>query len=347
MKWMKKNWVLITKIIILISCILTPTFLLIPPGKPKIIASLISLNLNGEINGNLHAQLLIENLTTLELEENKELISLIETDIFLLTNQIQGLESIAIYNYSFSPSPGSINIFLENVRYNEKKFLREINSIVDANKTKWWYVEEFVFTPIVKEGETRDEAYTLPACQNHVFFNPYFYEPPQNYGDTVILLSNETITASWWIIQNSNWTFNDEFYQIILSEIISFQDKIVGIEEISIPYLRMNETEFNLNHPILYNLTEPIPEDYARLLGEAMIRIDFTSSITRTERNTVKKVFEKILLSKWYIPSYDAYICDFGEGFLRSFIGIFVATPICVLIGGITLILLIRNPRRK
>ncbi len=290
-KSLKNKWLVITEIVILMSCILVPTILLSPPRKPKIIASLVSFNLNGETKGDIQAQILIENLTTLEFEENKELITLIEDNLSTLSHQIQDLERITIYNYSYNPLPGRFNMYLENVQFQERRFLKEINTVIDSDQEKWWYVEEFIFTPILKEGETIEEAYPYPFCGNSDYLGLSSYEPLHIISENVTLLRNETIVASLWIPDNGNWTFNEVYYQTLLIEIISLEGKIAGIEDISFPSLDNNVTEFNLNHPTLYNLSEPIPSSVAYLFGEPWIRVYYESSLTRTEINTARKVF--------------------------------------------------------
>lgn len=337
-KSLKNKWLVITEIVILISCILVPTILLSPPRKPKIIASLVSFNLNGETKGDIQAQILIENLTTLVFEENKELITLIEDNLSTLSLQIQGLERISIYNYSYNPLPGRFNMFLENVRFQEKRFLKEINTVIDLDQEKWWYVDEFIFTPILKEDETRDEAYRFAPCGDSDSFITLFYETPYSIGDNITLLRNETIIASWWIPNNESWIFNDDFYQTLLIEVISFKNNIAGIEDMSFPPLNMNETEFNLNHPIIYNLSEPIPYEFAYIFGEIWFKIDFKSSITRTKKNTIRKIFEKLIPSKWYFSEIIYEFCAHLSQ--REIIGL-ISIPISVSVGTITAVIML------
>jgi len=343
-KSLKHKWLVIIEIVILMSCILVPTILLSPPGKPVIIASLVSFNLNGETKGDIQAQILIENLTTLEFEENKELITLIENDLRTLSHQIQDLERITIYNYSYNPLPGQINLYLENVRFREKKFLREINSAIDSDEEKWWYLDEFIFSPILKEGETKERAYLYSPFEDSDYLSLISYEPPYSISGNISLLRNETVVASLWIPDNGNWTFNDVYYQTLLMEVITFKEKIVGIENISLSILTENETEFNLNHPTLYNLSEPIPSEVAYLFGESWITIDYKKSLTRTEINSVRKVLEKIIISKWYISR--CIWASSSHMSTREFIGV-VSIMVSIFVGTITAVIMLITIGRK
>lgn len=350
--WTSKNRKTILQFIILISCILLPTILLIPAGKPKIIASLISLILNGKINDDLQAQILIENLTTHEMEENVELLDLIESDMTLLTNQILGLDKINIYNYSSTSLPGQINMLLENIRFRERKYLKEINSIIESDRDKWWYIDEFIFTSILEEVSIVD-AYDFHYCGQYATFNLLSFESPQRYYDNVTLQSNETIIASYWIIEDGNWTINEEFVNVINNEIFSLSEKIAGIEEISNPYqkvieTRFNETWINLEYPVLYNLTEPIPFSYAEFFGEIYIRIVFSKDASRTERNAASKTFVRIVLSRWYVQDYFTIgPCDFGEDMIRVLIGGAIALSVSFPIFLIVTIRLAREIRKR
>lgn len=343
------------QIIILISCVLLPTILLIPAGKPKIIASLISLNLNGEINYDLQAQILIENLTTHEMEENVELLNLIESDMILLADQIQGLDKINIYNYSSTSLPGQINMLLENIRFKERKHLKEINSIVESDRNKWWYIDEFIFTSILEEVSIVD-AYDFHYCGKYATFHLLSFESPQGYNDNVTLQSNETLTASYWIIDDGNWTINEEFVDVIENEIYSLSEKIAGIEEISNPYQDyqenfetiFNETWINLKYPIAYNLTEPIPYRYAEFFGDLYIKVFFSKDASRTERNAASKMFASIVLSRWYVQDYFTDgTCDFGADGIRFFIGMATLFFACVAIIPVTTYRLVKNARRR
>lgn len=334
------------------SCIAIPTFLMVPAGKPKIIASLVSLYLNGETKEDIQAQILIENITTHEMEENLALINLVKSDIILLSDQIQGLEKIYMYNFSYFPLPGRIDMLLENIKFREKKFLKEINSIIESDKEKWWYIEEFSFTSILEEISIVD-AYDFHYCGQYATFNLLSFESPQRYYDNVTLQSNETIIASYWIIEDGNWTINEEFVNVINNEIFSLSEKIAGIEEISNPYqevieTRFNETWINLEYPVLYNLTEPIPHSYAEFFGEIYTRIVFSKDASRTERNAASKMFVRIVLSRWYIQDYYTIgPCDFGEDMIRLLIGGSIALSVSFPIFLIVTIRLAREIRKR
>lgn len=338
LSWLNKNKMLLFQILILISCILIPSFILKPPGKPRIIASLISLNLNGLSKEDIQAQILIENSTSHEMEENEELLNLVKQDLIFLANQIEGLESLTIYDYKLSPLPGRLDMFLENIRFRDKEYLREINRIIRSDNIRWWYVENLIFTPI-------EETYRHPFCSGSgISIYPMFYEPIDSYDDNVTLLRNETLIASWWIAENGNWTFNEEFYQVIVNDILPLKDKISGIEDIYISdyngyensYIRdlyINETEINQLYPIIYNLSEPIPNHYAYEFGELPLAVTFSSTISRTERNAVLKVFDKIILSKWYMVTYYWLgPCEFGDDFFILALGWFIALPISIVV---------------
>ena len=345
-RWIIKNRITILQISLLAICVTVPTIILIPAGKPKIIASLVSLNLNGEINEDLQAQILIENLTTHEWEENVQLLNLIEDDMVLLTNQIQGLDKITIYNYSSSSLPGKVNLFLENIRFREKKYLNELNNIIEADREKWWYIEEFSFTSILEEAGIVD-AYNFNYCGNYANFYLLFFEHPQHHDDNVTLQSNETIVASWWVEESGNWTFNEGFLDVIEKEIFSLNNSIVGIESFS-SYIDRNDTEVNTFYPILYNLTEPIPREYAEHFGELQIKINLSKDSSRTARNAALKVFLKVVMSKWYIQDYMIIgPCDFGPDMIRYIFGLFLAVPVCSVVFLIFSLRLLRKIIKK
>ncbi len=332
--------------------VFVPTFLLIPAGEPKVIASLVSLSLNGEVNGDIQAQILIENVTTHEMEENVELIMLIESDLNILEDMIQGIEEISIYDYSSTPLPGRIDVFLESVEFRDKKFLKEINSIIESDRDKWWYTEGLVFTPIQEEIDIVD-AYNFYYCGKYAGLFLLAYESSQRYDENVTLQSNETIIASYWIIENGSWTINEDFVNVVDKEILSLSEKIVGIEEIINPYQEQTETLFdetwiNLKYPEVYNLTEPIPNSYKEFLGETYINIVFSKDASRTERNAASKIFLRIALSKWYVQDYYPMgPCDFGEDMIRFFIGMGTLFFVCIAIIPVITYRLVKKARRR
>ena len=71
----RENQRILLEILIILTLILTTTLVWVPSGKPKTIASLVSFDLNGETRGELQAQLLVDNQTSHELEQNLEIIS--------------------------------------------------------------------------------------------------------------------------------------------------------------------------------------------------------------------------------------------------------------------------------
>ncbi len=350
--WIIKKRITILQISLLVICVIVPTVLLVPAGKPKIIASLVSLSLNGETKEDIQAQILIENSTTHEMEENSELISLIESDMIILSDLVQGLEKISSYNYSYSPLPGRIDFLLENIHFREKNYLREINSIVESDSEMWWYVEEFSFTPIQEEVSIVDSV-DFTYCGEFARFNLRSYKTPQSHIDNVTLQRNETLIASYWIVEDGNWTSNEDFVNVIDNEIFSLRDIIVGIEEISNPYqdnidTDFNETWINQKYPIVYNLTEPVPYDYAKFLGDISLRIEFSKGTSRTERNAALKVFMRIVLSKWYVQDFYVYgPCDFGEDMIRFFIGMATLFFACVVIIPVTTYRLVKKAKRR
>ena len=195
----------------------------------------------------------------------------------------------------------------------------------------------------MKEDETRDKAYRFAPCGDSDSFTTFFYETPYSIGDNITLLRNETIIASWWIPNNESWIFNDDFYQTLLIEVISFKNNIAGIEDMSFPSLNMNETEFNLNHPTIYNLSEPIPYEFAHIFGEIWFKIDFKSSTKRTEKNTIRKIFEKLIPSKWYFSEIIYEFC--GHLSQREIIGL-ISIPISISVGTITVVIMLITIRR-
>lgn len=355
--WATKNRITILQISILVICVIVPTVLLIPAGKPKTIASLISLNLNGETKEDIQAQILIENITTHEMEENIELINLVLSDLNFLETQIEGLDNILIYNLSYSPLPGYINLYLENIRFREKSFLEKINDIIETDLLRWWYVKELVFTSILEQEKIVDDV-DFTYCGNFASFSLLSYESPHRYLNNVTLQSNESLIASWWINETGYWTFNEEFLNVIATEILSLSEKIAGIEEISNPYNDftignsiepvINETWVNLRYPVLCNLSEPIPTEYALYFGDVGLTVDFSKNASRTERNAALKTLLKIISSKWFVGDiYEHGPCDFGGDMVRFMIGMAILFFACVAIIPVTTYRLVKKARRR
>jgi len=259
------------------------------------------------------------------------------------------LNGIHLYNLSYVPLPGQINLLLEDIQFKEKKYLERINSIISSNRSRWWYVDEFHFTPILKENESRDEAYRYLTCGKYDSnVNAYFYEHPQSSYDNITILRNETIIASWWLNLDGNWSFNEEFYQVLIVEIISLKNKIFGIEDLSFGSIQDNETMFNLNFPTVYNLSEPIPNSFIDILGSFWLQIEFTTISDSTDGNAIRKTLEILLLSKWYIEELLWEQC--GHISSRGFIGV-ISIPICTGVFLITTIVFLltfdKNSKKK
>jgi hypothetical protein len=317
-----------------------------PVAEPKTVASLISLVLNGETKDDLQAQVLIENLTTHIWEENVELLNLVETDMDFLALQFQELDKITIYNYTSTPIPGQIQLFLENVHFREKEYLEEFNYIVESDREKWWYIEEFTFTSILEEAGIVDSV-DFNYCGSFANIIATFYDFSQRYAENITLQSNETIIASWWIEDNGSWVFNEDFLNVIEEEIFSLSEVISGIANVS-SYLYKNETDINNRYPDLYNLTEPIPNEYSRYFGEIGFSIDLSKDSSRAERNAALKVLVKLIMSKWYIQGYmEVGPCDFGPDMIRYLFGLFLAVPVGSIVLIIVSIRLVRNIKKK
>jgi len=297
----KKNEKIILESTITLVIIITVSIIFSPPGRPRTISSLLTFYFNGEENNGLQAQILIENSTTFELEVNTELVSVIESDLIFLSGQIEGLQRINIYNFTYDPLPGAVNVYLDNVRYMQRNFLDEIITITNSDKNKWWYISEWMFTPILKEGETKKDAYPPFGPGDYDFFEFYSCEPAFHiYNENVTILQNVTVIASMWIIEDGNWTFNEEFYQVLVEEVLSLKERIFGINNISLPWLDKDGTYINKYYSTDYNLSESIPGELGIILCYIYLGIEYDDSINRTERNSILKVLEVLLTSKWF-----------------------------------------------
>ncbi|MBY9001439.1 MAG: hypothetical protein KGD64_11015 [Candidatus Heimdallarchaeota archaeon] len=340
--WLVKNWGLCLKVAIMITCILVPTLILLPPGKPRTIASMISFNLNGETKEDVIAQLLQENQTSGEFEDNTEIKKIIEKDLKDLASQIEGLQGITVSDYNNSFNPGKVELVLENIRYTQKKFLKEINSIVQNNLEKWWYVEgTFYFTPLVEESESRYVTYTDLCCSS---ITVSFFNHPTDYEGDVSLAYNGSILATMFENDGNNWTTNKVFQEILRNEVISLTKVISGIENISVGYVYNIYTYDHLLEYPLCNLSEPIDYSLAWIVGQADLNIHLTDCLSDTEKNAVFNVFEQLILSKWYVQSWWALPNEFG-GLEEFLYGIVIALPICSIIFFSMLVSILRKKR--
>ena len=352
-KKIRKNWKIIIESTITLALIITISIIFSPPGRPRIIASLLTFYLNGEENNGFQAQILIENSTTFELEVNTELISIIESDLNDLANQIEGLERISIYNFTYNPLPGSVNVYLDNVRYKQRMYLDEIIKITNSDKNKWWYISEWMFTPILKEGETKKDAYPPFGPGDHDYFEFYSCEPASfKYNTNITILQNETVIASMWVIEDGNWTFNEEFYQILVEEVFPFKERILGIRNISMPWLEKDGTYINTYYSTDFNLSEPIPYyELSSAMYNIYLRIDYEDSVSRTERNAILKELEVLLTSKWFFSEgFWLSPSDFSDLDFRKIIGfmlLFFVLPISLILTIIHSLRIIRSKREE
>jgi hypothetical protein len=266
------------------------------------IYSLISMELNGLTKEDLTAQLLIFNETSQTYEENEILKSGIVEDLNWLSYQISDLDDILVYNFNDTVLPGKVDFLLANVSHADKSVYEQLSNMIDSDPNRWWYVETVTPSIIPPDGPEFGYAFTEYQAPLDLTLFRTFNESIRGGNETILdFRSKDGIIASNFINDGEKWIENNEFHEILISSLLSLKNMIFGsnwAEEGDFPLL-------NLSEPLVFNETFHFVLEF-RVLGEIDIKIYYKSCLTKNKMKIVRKVFDMIIASHWYVNKFIA-----------------------------------------
>ncbi len=276
------------------------------------IYSLISMELNGLTKEDLTAQLLIFNETSQTYEENEILKSGIIEDLNWLSYQISDLDDILVYNFNDTVLPGKVDFLLANVSHSDKRVYEQLSNMIDSDTNRWWYVETVTPSIIPPDGPEFGYAFTEYQAPLDLTLFRTFNESIRGGNETILdFQSKDGIIASNFINDGEKWIENNEFHEILISSLLSLKNMIFGITNLSMNWPKSNWAEegdfplLNLSEPLVFNETFHFVSEF-RVLGEIDIKIYYKSCLTKNKMKIVRKVFDTIIASHWYVNNFIA-----------------------------------------